>query len=608
MPAMAAKEKDPSKNDTSQKDTVKPASYLVFARKYRPQTFDEVVGQESTITTLKNALSSGRISQSFIFSGSRGVGKTSVARILAKALNAKGGANPDFDVKDPAAREIEEGRSMDVLEIDGASNRGIEEIRTLRETVKFKPAAGAFKIYIIDEVHMLTTEAFNALLKTLEEPPAHVKFIFATTEIHKVPLTILSRCQRFHFRRLSADEIVEKLTEIAKVEKIKCDKDALYLIARASEGALRDAESLLDQLASFSDGEIKEESVLTLLGLASDQIHGTLLQAVKERKGREILAVIQSFYDNGGDLSQLARGFFEILRHLLVLKHVKDTKGMIEAGPHLLETLEKHKNSLSEAELLLGLAIFQNVQSDLRRPVTSPRFLIETAFLKLIYADGMQMIGDIVANNQQQLSQTPRAVGDAGNKEQGTKNKEHGTRIVRQETGDQRPETLPVINRHQVTNPNLGKPPVTGQAQASSPISQTATLTSDFTVGQIESAWPRIIETVKAKRMSTGIYLSEAAPVEVDGSVIVLGLPEEFRFHKESLEKDNNKKLVEDCFSECLGVRAKLRFVVTESSVEKRSVAATVEQVEPEPPSRELPDIITKALDVFDGAKIVRAE
>ncbi len=580
------------------KESPKPSGYLVFARKYRPQTFDEVVGQQSTLTTLKNALASGRIPQSFIFSGSRGVGKTSVARILAKALNASGGANAKFDQKDAAAKEIEEGRSMDVLEIDGASNRGIEEIRSLRETVKFKPSTGAYKIYIIDEVHMLTTEAFNALLKTLEEPPPHVKFIFATTEIHKVPLTILSRCQRFHFRRLTADEIVDKLSDIAKIEKIKCDKDALYLIARASDGALRDAESLLDQISSFSDGEIKEESVLTLLGIASDKINETLIEAVKARSGQDILAVIQSFYESGGDLLQLSRGFFEILRHLLVLQHVKNTEGLIEAGPAMLEMLKKHKNSFSEAEILLGLAIFQNLQADLRRPVTAPRFMVEAAFLKLIYADGMRSVNDLISASAISAS-------------------ERSAQPARPVISLSAPQAQPVILPQQVKAPSVApskpttynEPKAQAQPIAAEPAAQTATLIAGaFSIEQVEAVWPRVIESVKQKRMSTGIFLSEAEPVEVDDTVIVLGLPEEFKFHKESLEKENNKRLVEDCFSESIGSKVRIRFVVTQQTSSERPARPPVVTQVDETDKRELPDIITKALDVFDGAKIVRAE
>src|SRR3989338_6405581 len=236
-------------------------SYLVFARKFRPQTFEEVIGQEPITTTLKNAIEKKRVAQSFLFTGSRGVGKTSTARILAKALNCEKSPTTEPCNQCISCEEITRGTSLDILEIDGASNRGIEEIRTLRENVKFKPTHGHYKVYIIDEVHMLTGEAFNALLKTLEEPPEHVKFIFATTEPHKVPLTILSRCQRFNFKRITGGAIQSKLTEIAKQEGFKAEPRALFEIARAADGSLRDGESLLDQISTLSEGPIREEDV-----------------------------------------------------------------------------------------------------------------------------------------------------------------------------------------------------------------------------------------------------------------------------------------------------------------------------------------------------------
>ncbi len=331
--------------------------YLIYARKFRPQTFEEVVGQDTITTTLTNAVRQERVPQSFLFSGPRGVGKTSTARILAKALNCVKGPTTEPCGKCLSCKEIEQGNSMDVLEIDGASNRGIEEIRNLRETVKYKPSAGKYKIYIIDEVHMLTPEAFNALLKTLEEPPPHVKFIFATTESHKVPLTILSRCQRFQFKRIPVPEVVEKLEKIAQEEKLKCGKNALFLIAKATDGALRDAESLLDQLASYSDGKIKEEDVLTLLGLASDETFLTVLSAIREQKGGEVFLIVKKLYEDGGDLTQFAKGLFEIFRHLLVLKTAPAVASLVEMNDEMVTKLRKQAEVFSKPELLLALAI-----------------------------------------------------------------------------------------------------------------------------------------------------------------------------------------------------------------------------------------------------------
>src|SRR5438445_5411486 len=244
-------------------------AYQVIARKCRPQRFQDVVGQEHVTETLAHAIEQKRIAHAYIFCGPRGTGKTTVARIFAKALNCTGGPKANFDVNDPKCVEIADGRSMDVLEIDGASNNGVEQVRELRETCKYAPASAKFKIYIIDEVHMLSTAAFNALLKTLEEPPEHVKFLFATTDPEKVLATILSRCQRFDLRRIPVSLIVRHLAHVAKLEKVKIDDAALRAIARGVDGAMRDAESALDQLISFCGDKIVEEDVLSMFGLTA---------------------------------------------------------------------------------------------------------------------------------------------------------------------------------------------------------------------------------------------------------------------------------------------------------------------------------------------------
>ena len=260
-------------------------SYQVIARKYRPQRFSDVVGQEHVTQTLANAIKQSRIAHAYLFCGPRGTGKTTIARIFAKCLNCTGGPKVDFDDDDPRCLEIADGRSLDVIEIDGASNRGIEEIRELRDTVKYAPATSKFKLYIIDEVHMLTKEAFNALLKTLEEPPGHVKFMFATTEPEKVLPTILSRCQRFDLRRIPAALIVRHLAQIAKQEKVKIDDAALHAIARGADGGMRDAESTLDQLISFCGDKIEETDVLSMFGLTAQ---GQLLELARALLAGEV--------------------------------------------------------------------------------------------------------------------------------------------------------------------------------------------------------------------------------------------------------------------------------------------------------------------------------
>src|SRR5437016_3534237 len=295
-------------------------AYQVIARKYRPQRFSEVVGQEHVTQTLVRAIEQKRIAHAYLFCGPRGTGKTTIARIFAKCLNCTGGPKVDFDDKDPRCQEIAEGRSLDVFEIDGASNNGVEQVRELRETCKYAPASAKFKIYIIDEVHMLSKEAFNALLKTLEEPPAHVKFMFATTDPEKVLPTILSRCQRFDLRRIPSALIGKHLTQIAKQEKVEIQPAALYAIARGAEGAMRDAESTLDQLISFCGDKIEEADVLSMFGLTAQSQLLDLSRAVLAGELENALRQLNDLANHGKDLGRLLSDLLNHFRNLIIFK------------------------------------------------------------------------------------------------------------------------------------------------------------------------------------------------------------------------------------------------------------------------------------------------
>ena len=295
-------------------------SYQVLARKWRPQTFADVVGQGATAETLKNAISQNRIAHAYLFAGTRGVGKTTTARILAKALNCQRGPTVDPCNDCASCREVTSGQAIDVLEIDAASNRGIDEIRELRESVRYRPARDRYKVFIIDEVHMLTTEAFNALLKTLEEPPSHVVFILATTELHKVPGTILSRCQHFNFRAISYREIMQRLAFIASQEKVRIGDHALSAIARASEGSLRDGESLLDQAISLCGQEVEEEQVRDLLGVVPQQLLEDFTDALISRDSKRVLALVDRLLTSGRNPLQLVRELMGHFRNLLMVR------------------------------------------------------------------------------------------------------------------------------------------------------------------------------------------------------------------------------------------------------------------------------------------------
>ncbi len=293
-------------------------SYQVFARKYRPQTFEDVLGQDHVVRTLRNAIAQNRLAHAYLFVGPRGTGKTSTARIFAKALNCKDGPSVDFDPNDELCVEIAEGRSLDVLEIDGASNNGVDEVRDLREKVRYAPARCRFKIYYIDEVHMLSTAAFNALLKTLEEPPPHVKFIFATTEANKILPTIISRCQRFDLRRIPNTIIAKHLLHIAKLENLQLDEKAAFAIAKGADGGMRDAQSMLDQLVAFCGGRIQEENVLEIFGFTAAEAVATLSRCVIEQDTVGALRVVHEQSEAGKDLSRLLSDLIQHFRTLLV--------------------------------------------------------------------------------------------------------------------------------------------------------------------------------------------------------------------------------------------------------------------------------------------------
>ena len=352
------------------------SAYQVIARKWRPQTFDDVVGQDHVVRTLRNAISRGRIAHAYLFVGPRGTGKTSTARIFAKALNCTGGPKADFDVNDPACQSIADGSHLDVIEIDGASNNGVDQVRDLRETVRYAPAQGKFKIYIIDEVHMLSAAAFNALLKTLEEPPAHVKFVFATTDPQKVLPTIVSRCQRFDLKPIPPELIVERLKKIAREEQINVTDAALACIARLADGGMRDAQSIFDQMISFCGNEVSEPDVLDVYGLVSAEKVAELGGALAAGDHRKLIAIVDGCDAAGRDLVRLLVDLQVFVRTALLDAIAQGGHSAALGGvPMTTEQLTRLLDGLREGEgsVKLGLAEKINFEVTLLKAVEASR-------------------------------------------------------------------------------------------------------------------------------------------------------------------------------------------------------------------------------------------
>ncbi|MCM8801261.1 MAG: DNA polymerase III subunit gamma/tau [Candidatus Omnitrophica bacterium] len=517
-------------------------AYTVFALKWRPKGFDEIVGQRHIVLTLKSQIQNNKLANAYLFAGPRGVGKTSTARILSKALNCKEGPTISPCQRCSSCIEISQARSLDVIEIDGASNRCIDDIRILRENVKFAPVNSRFKIYIIDEVHMLTSEAFNALLKTLEEPPEFVKFIFATTQPHKVLPTILSRCQRFDFRRISNMEIITQLEKIVKEENIEIDKDVFLAIAKSSDGSLRDAESVLEQLTCFSKGKISLREVISLLGLVEQEVLFQITDKIIHKDAQGALALFNTIIEEGKDAGLFLNHLIEHFRNLMIAKITHANTKLIDLPEEICQRLLEQSEALSLEEIFSTLNLLVNTYEMTKR-LDSLRIPLEIALVKLSH--------DKKVNSYLNLPLKP---------------KEHL-------------EDKPVTPLKQIEkNPSLPNQP-----------------SSNITLEEIKNAWDEIIGNLSKIKMSVATYLNEGSPLHIHTNVLTISFPKNYLLHKESLERKENKAIVEKVFLDLFKTPIRINFILSKEIIER-------------PQEKEEYPFIKSALETFRGRVVDEAK
>lgn len=549
-------------------------SYLVLARKYRPQKFDEVIGQDHITDLLKKSVETNRVAHAYLFCGPRGIGKTSCARILAKSLNCQEGPTINPCGKCSACLEITEGRSFDVIEIDGASNRGIDEIRILRENIKFAPSYGHYKIYIIDEVHMLTQEAFNALLKTLEEPPEHAKFIFATTAPSKVPSTIISRCQRFDFKRIPVKTIKVTLSAICHKEKIKIEEDALFAISKAALGGMRDAFSILDQLSALNQRAINAGDVYSMLGIVEVELLFELADCLARKNCSDALETFEKILEKGKDIKQLNRDLIEHFRNLMIIKVGGKALGKLVDYPvDTKEMLLTQSRGFTLGEILAAIELFVESQ-DISRIMGSLRIPLEVAFAKLTYQP--EESNSSMSGNKNQKSAMASNRSDVNSSHPYKANKFSPLDVLKNKKGQ--------VN----FSPKLEKGKNTDDPHEDLTIGD-ANPFQDLDLERIKRSWDAISYALSREKMSLATYLQEGSPYHFKENKLVISFPKEAAFQKESLEDKDNSEIVERIFADKLKTNIIVEFKIAGDHK----------------PQQESDPLVKTALEMFNG-QVVR--
>ncbi|MFH1503898.1 MAG: DNA polymerase III subunit gamma/tau [Candidatus Omnitrophota bacterium] len=598
--------------------------YLAFALKYRPQNFDEVVGQAHVVSSLRNAIINKRVHHAYLFSGPRGVGKTSLARILAKSLNCFEGPTPKPCGKCASCVEITKGRSLDILEIDGASNRGIDEIRTLRENVKLSAAHSRYKIYIIDEVHMLTQEAFNALLKTLEEPPEHVKFIFATTHPHKILPTILSRCQKFQFNLIPLEQIVIKLKKIAAAEKVKIKDEFLYTIARAASGSIRDAESLFDQLVPIVLEKGALDNIFSFLGIIDEDSLNKMLKLFVEKDLASCLDFIAKIVQEGKDAGIFLNAFIEHCRNLLLIKiSPKNFNELSDISPQSKDFICELSKKVSIADILKIINLLIEAK-ELSRGLNTVRIPFELALIKYCYDEEALTApskANPVRSSSPEAGAAPTALASNGvNKPQANAQRSIREKTIREnEASDKLAEqNLAEIEDFVLEEEEEGIPAggFQNKADESEKEEEDTALEDDVLLQPIRAKWKVILANIRRTRAALASHLSFAQPISSRSSRVNVAFSPKNSFHKESVEGVKKIEFIEEIVSKIMERKIRIKIILKELPKQVLSGFVNEQEAVPEtqsneaskkdnsasgPISQEDDSFLNELLDTFDG-------
>ena len=531
--------------------------YLVSARKYRPATFQDVIGQPHVVQTLSNAIASNRIAHAFLFSGTRGVGKTTMARILAKALNCEKGPTATPCDTCVNCREITQGNSVDVIEIDGASNTGVDDVREVRENVKFTPFHGHYRIYIIDEVHMLSTSAFNALLKTLEEPPAHVVFIFATTEIHKIPATILSRCQHYNFRRIPHAEIIQRLRFVARQDSLAMEDRSLSAIARASEGSMRDALSILDQAVAFAGKTVKHGDLETLLGTVPQEHVRAMIAAVIAKDSPAVVNIVAQVLDQGHDLRAYCADLVEYARHMLVaavVPSVQELRSLIETPEEDLRQIMTDAKAFTVEQVQELFRILSQAEDALRLSM-HPRFVLESAAIRAarLLASGTSSPAAPATTQQAPARQT---VPSAAPVVPGRSAVGFSPAAPAKPAAQVRAASQPAA-----PSPAPAPPKPAPPKPAAQPAGTKAAQVPPPPPPPVQLNWEQVVEHVSDKHPNIGTFLEMGSLLGIEGNQLTIGYPASASVARSMMEKPDNQRLIAELCAGLAGQPVRIRIV-----------------------------------------------